>query len=77
MNARISRREGGLAVELPQEIAARLGLREGDRVTLHVESDAILLRKEEPTLEDLIARVTDENRHDATEWGPPVGHEVW
>ena len=77
MNARIGRWEGGLAVELPQEMAARLGLREGDRVMLHLESGAILLRKAEPTLEDLIARVTDENRHAATEWRPPVGREVW
>jgi antitoxin MazE len=25
----------------------------------------------------LLARITDENLHDATEFGPPTGKEVW
>ena len=29
------------------------------------------------TLDQLIAGITDENRHDETEWGPPVSVEVW
>jgi antitoxin component of MazEF toxin-antitoxin module len=29
------------------------------------------------TLDQLVAGIIDENRHAETEWGPPVGHEVW
>ncbi len=29
------------------------------------------------TLEELVAGITDENRHDEVDWGPPVGNEVW
>ena len=29
------------------------------------------------TIDQLIAGITDENRLDETEWGPPVGAEVW
>jgi hypothetical protein len=28
------------------------------------------------TLEDLVARITDENRHEEVDWGPPVGREI-
>jgi hypothetical protein len=28
-------------------------------------------------LDQLVARITDENRHDETDWGPPVGREAW
>lgn len=29
------------------------------------------------TLDELVAGVTDDNRHEETDWGPPVGAEVW
>jgi hypothetical protein len=28
-------------------------------------------------LQDLLAKVTDENRHEEVDWGPPVGREAW
>jgi len=31
----------------------------------------------EPTLEDLVQRITSENRHSEIDWGPPVGKELW
>ena len=33
--------------------------------------------EDKPTLEDLVARITDENRHPEVDWGEPVGKEVW
>ena len=27
--------------------------------------------------DELIAHITPDNRHDETNWGPPVGREVW
>jgi antitoxin MazE len=29
------------------------------------------------TLEELIRSITEENRHGETDWGPPVGNEIW
>jgi antitoxin component of MazEF toxin-antitoxin module len=29
------------------------------------------------TLEQLVRAITEENRHSETDWGPPVGNEVW
>ena len=28
-------------------------------------------------LDELVAHITPDNRHDETNWGPPVGREVW
>ena len=42
--------------------------------------DAGLLLKQRPaeyTLDELIARITPENRHKETDWGPPVVGEAW
>jgi antitoxin component of MazEF toxin-antitoxin module len=33
--------------------------------------------EDKPTLEELVARINDENRHPETDWGEPVGEEVW
>jgi len=30
-----------------------------------------------PTLEELVAQITPENRYEETDWGPPVGKEIW
>lgn len=32
---------------------------------------------EVPILTEMIEQITPENRHPETDWGPPVGREVW
>ena len=34
-------------------------------------------RKRRYTLDELVAGITPENRHEEIDWGPPVGNEVW
>lgn len=33
--------------------------------------------KPRPTLEELVAGITPENRHPETDWGEAAGNEVW
>ena len=35
------------------------------------------LRQETESLETLVAGITEENRHDEIDFGPPVGEEIW
>ena len=47
-----------------------------------VGDDEIRIRKakaapKRPSLKEMLARVTDENRHGETDTGPAVGGEVW
>jgi len=34
-------------------------------------------QKQEVTLDELIAKITPENRHEVFDWGSPVGKEIW
>jgi antitoxin MazE len=68
-----------LAVRIPKAVAERARLREGDAVLIEVVGGHIELRHAEriPTLEELVAQITPENRHGEVEWGPAVGKEIW
>ena len=35
-----------------------------------------VLREKIPTLKELVAKITPENRHRETDWGPDVGKEI-
>jgi antitoxin component of MazEF toxin-antitoxin module len=35
------------------------------------------LPEDKPTLEDLVARITEDNRRPEGDWGEPVGEEIW
>ena len=41
------------------------------------EEPRIRVRKPDYTLKDLLAQITEENRHEVVDFGPPVGKEVW
>ena len=41
------------------------------------EALAKAIKRKHPTLEELLDKITPENRHEEVDWGPPVGKEVW
>lgn len=80
MSLRVARWGNSLAVRLPRTLAEKAGLNEGDTVEAAVAADGtVTLRPSRPRyrLEDLVAKITRSNRHDETDWGGPVGKEVW
>jgi antitoxin MazE len=68
-----------LAVRIPKAVAERARLQEGDAVSIEVLGGHVELRRAEriPTLEELVAQITPENRHGEIDWGPEVGKEIW
>ena len=44
---------------------------------IRTEEPRIRVRKPDYTLKDLLAQITEENRHEEIDFGPPVGKEVW
>jgi len=52
---------------------------ENSTVDLTIKSRKLVVVPAEPTitLESLVERITDENRHDEIGTGPGVGNEVW
>lgn len=67
-----------LAVRIPKAVAKEARMREGDAVVIKAAKNRIeLLRAEKiPTLKELVATLTSQNRHSETDWGPDAGKEV-
>jgi antitoxin MazE len=66
-----------LAVRIPKAVAEKARLKEGDAVELKADKGRIELRRTDkiPSLEELVAKITPENRYAETDWGPDVGRE--
>jgi antitoxin MazE len=78
MNQHVKKWGNSLALRLPAQLSASLGLKENDSVEMRQEHGGVFIRKvEEETLDELIERITPENRHDPIDWGPVVGKEIW
>lgn len=69
-----------LALRIPKALADGAGLKEGDPVRVHAASGGGLVIKRarrKHSLRRLVAKITAGNRHEETDWGRPVGREVW
>lgn len=78
MTTRIERIGDGLAVRIPDEVAARAGLTAGAEVVVTVEWGAVVARsadKPRLTLDDLLRGITDENIHTEADAESPYGKE--
>lgn len=80
MKAQLVRWGNSHAVRIPKRIVEAANLREGEELELKVSSaGAVELHKakKDVTLKDLVDGITPRNRHRATDWGKPVGAEIW
>jgi antitoxin MazE len=69
-----------LALRIPKSVAEGAHLREGDRLTLDLTKEGNLivrLARKRYSLEELVSRITRNNRHAETDWGSAVGKETW
>ncbi|MGD9537862.1 MAG: AbrB/MazE/SpoVT family DNA-binding domain-containing protein [Alphaproteobacteria bacterium] len=66
-----------LAVRIPRRVAEEAGLDEGAALDISVERRAIVLRRRVGSLDELVGRITPENRHAETDTGTPRGNEAW
>ena len=79
MRTHVGKWGNSLAVRLPGIYAKDLGLHEGMELEIAVVDGGLLLRppKKAYSLEELVAQITEDNRHDETDWGQAVGREAW
>jgi antitoxin MazE len=69
-----------LAVRIPKPSATEVGFNQRSEVDVSMVDDALVIKPcIEPSfsLEELLARVTDENLHEEIDTGLPGGREVW
>ena len=80
MNQHVRKWGNSLALRIPASLSDALGFKEDDPVEMREEGGRLVIEKKRarhPTLDELLAGVTPENIHPETDWGPPVGKEVW
>ncbi len=75
--AQIVKWGNSLAVRIPKKLAKEAHVQEGDAIVIEVLEGHIQLRPTEriPTLEELVAQITPENRHKEISIGPDRGRE--
>ncbi len=78
MTGTIQKWGNSLALRIPIAVAKQIQVREGDSVTLRVSPTGLTVKPaaKRLRLDDLLAKVTPENLHPATNWGADVGREV-
>ena len=80
MKTRVQKWGNSLAVRIPSSFAAETRLEPDAVVELTLDAGRLIIeavRPQAPTLDELLAGITDENRHTEWETGPTVGGEAW
>ncbi|MBI1974887.1 MAG: AbrB/MazE/SpoVT family DNA-binding domain-containing protein [Parcubacteria group bacterium] len=80
MTTKIQKWGNSLAVRLPKNLARALSFRAGTPVSIKQEWWGVRIvpkKTPEPTLEELVAQITPENRYEKIDWGPRRGNEIW
>ena len=68
------------AVRIPASVMAAAALSPDQDVDVREEAGRIIIepiREETLDIDELVAGITDQNRHDAVETGAPRGREFW
>ena len=76
--AQIVKWGNSLAVRIPKPVAEQAGVREGDPMVIEAVRGHIRLRRKQriPTLQELVAQITADNRYDEIADGPVQGKEA-
>ena len=80
MTTTVQKWGNSIAVRLPKSIAQEAKIERGTMVHIHVVGGKVIVapaRKRKLRLKDLLTGMKPENLHEETDWGPPVGKEVW
>lgn len=78
MTLKVQKWGNSLAVRIPKTLAKEARLREGTRVEISNLAGKLVIEKEGTyhySLDELLAGITDENKHEEIDFGPPVGNE--
>lgn len=80
MISNVARWGNSLALRIPAAFARELRVQEGAEVEIRLADGALLIRPVEEThaydLDEMLSRITEDNRHGEVATGPAVGNEV-
>ncbi len=77
MRARIQKWGNSLALRIPKSFAAEAGLQNDTSVEISLkDGKVVVMPVSQPTLEQLLSRITEENLHHEIDTGPAMGNET-
>lgn len=77
MKTHVRRWGNSIGVRIPKIMAEEVGIVDGTELEMKVVDDKIVLSKPTFSLEDLVSKITPENMYPETDWGDPIGKELW
>ena len=80
MTTKVQKWGGSLGVRLPKHVAEQFGVENGSRVEVVPSDEGIYVKPievYEPTLEELMAQITEDNQHEEIDFGQSEGNEKW
>ena len=80
MKTRIHRWGNSLALRIPKSFATEIGLEKETSIEISLANGKLVitpLAKPEPSLKQLLAKVTKENLHHEVATGSVLGNETW
>ena len=80
MRTKVQKWGNSLAVRIPKAFAVEVGLERDRDVELSVQGGCLVVAPPPGpsyTLDELLAGVCPSNLHRETDWGAPIGKEVW
>lgn len=68
-----------IGLVLPAALAKEARLSSGTKVEIDLADESLVVRKaaNQSRIEALCAEITPENLHSESDWGTPLGKEVW
>jgi antitoxin MazE len=80
MRTRVNKWGNSLGLRIPKAFADEMNLKEDSSIEMRAQNGTLLITpvtEREWTLEELLAGITEENRHHEWETGPARGDETW
>jgi len=80
MRTRVQKWGNSLALRIPKSFADEARLADDTPVDLSLVDGKVVIvpvSEPSPTLEELVAGITEENRHAEVDTGPAIGNEAW
>ncbi|MBI5243638.1 MAG: AbrB/MazE/SpoVT family DNA-binding domain-containing protein [Elusimicrobia bacterium] len=80
MNATVQKWGNSLALRIPRSLAEDVDIHQGSVVELDVVKGEMVVKPKKEiklSLRQLVKRITKKNLHSETQWGRPMGKEVW
>ena len=66
-----------LGIRIPAMYVREFDLKNGSPVGILEADGQLVIKPRQETLEQALARITDDNRHESVTTGQPVGKETW